>query len=88
VKLHEPWMDAKTEQRLLNATERVLLALSDGLWHQNLELDLVAGRALHSRISDLRRIGYRIVTRKDSSTIFTYKLLNVDRARRLLAQGR
>lgn len=77
-------MTLGTERRLQSASARVLKMLADGLWHQNVELDLVAGRALHSRITDLRDIGYHIETRRDSSSIFSYRLINVYRARRFL----
>lgn len=58
----------------MTGCERVLHALSDGEWHDHLSLYRL-GVVLHSRISDLRKRGHHIETRRNGDH-YLYRLLN------------
>jgi hypothetical protein len=55
-----------TTRRRPSGCERILQLLADGRWHSTYELQVGLGVMAHSRVSDLRKRGYLIETRRTS----------------------
>jgi hypothetical protein len=73
------YLESVDHDRLRNATQRVLVRLLDGEWHDVHSLRAVGGAAYDSRIRDLRKSrfgGFVIVGERDPDreTLFRYRL--------------